>query len=277
MYLISSVLSHRMVCLLLLVVTSFWRLDAAFAGQGDVTEGQRRGAALRRPTPETERGRSQFLKSCAFCHGPEANGGAAGPNLLRSSVVRHDENGNRIGQVVREGRPEKGMPPIQLTSDQIGDVAAFLRYRVAVSDGRSAPRPGADYSAAKLLVGNAAAGKAFFNGAGGCSECHSPTGDLAGISRKYPAVDLQARFLFPAEPYLTATVTESSGKQFTGKIRLHTNYDIAIEDSNGLYHSWPLDKVKVDVKDPLSAHRKLLSQFTDSEMHDMLAYLETLK
>lgn len=277
MYLTSSVRSHRMVCLLLLAVASLWRLDANFAAQGDVTEGQRRGPAMRRPTPETERGRSQFLKSCAFCHGPEANGGAAGPNLLRSSIVRHDENGNRIGQVVREGRPEKGMPPIQLTSDQISDVAAFLRYRVAVSDGRSAPRPGADYSAAKLLVGNAAAGKVFFNGAGGCSECHSPTGDLAGIARKYPAVDLQTRFLYPAEHELTATVTDSSGKQYTGKVRLNTNYEIAIEDTNGWYHSWPLDKVKVEVKDPLLAHRKLLSQFTDSEMHDILSYLESLK
>lgn len=266
-----------MVGLSLLVAASLWQIDATRAAQGDVTEGQRRGAALRRPTPESERGRSQFLKSCAFCHGPEANGGAAGPNLLRSTVVRHDENGNLVGQVVREGRPEKGMPPIQLTSDQISDVAAFLRYRVAVSDGRSAPRPGADYSAAKLLVGNAAAGKAFFNGAGGCSACHSATGDLAGIAQKYPAVDLQTRFLYPTEPYLTATVTDSSGKHYAGKIRLQTNYEIALEDSDGWYRSWPLDNVKVEVKDPLLAHRKLLSQFTDSEMHDMLSYLETLK
>ncbi|HEV2349034.1 MAG TPA: cytochrome c [Terriglobia bacterium] len=265
-----------MVCFLL-VMASTLRVDAHRAGQGDVTEGRRRGSALRRPSPEAERGQSQFLKTCSFCHGAEANGGAAGPNLMRSPIVRHDEKGNLIGQVVREGRPEKGMPPIQLTSDQLSDVAAFLHYRVAVSDGRSAPRPGADYSAAKLLVGNANAGKAFFNGAGGCSACHSPTGDLAGIAHKYPAVDLQTRFLFPAEPYLTATVTDSSGKQYRGRIRLHTNYEFAIEDSDGWYHSWPLDKVKVEVKDPLVAHRKLLSQFTDSEMHDMLAYLETLK
>jgi len=264
-------------CVLLLAVASLWQLDVMRAGQGEAQQAPRRRNSARRPTPESERGQSQFLKSCAFCHGPEGNGGAAGPNLLRSSVVRHDESGNLIGKVVLEGRPEKGMPPIQLTANQISDVAAFLHYRVSVSDGRSAPRPGADYSIEKLLVGNAAAGKKFFNGAGGCAGCHSVTGDLAGIAHKYAAVDLQSRFLYPSEPYLMATVTDSSGKQFIGKIRLHTNYEIALEDSDGWYHSWPLDKVKVDVKDPLVAHRKLLSQFTDAEMHDILAYLESLK
>lgn len=278
MHMISVVRRRWTVFVLLLVIASLWQLSATRAGQGEVTGAPRRGRrASQHPSPEAERGRSQFLKSCSFCHGPEGNGGAAGPNLLRSTVVRHDEQGNLIGQVVREGRPEKGMPPLQLTADQIADVAAFLHYRVAEADGRSAPRPGADYSAAKLLVGNAAAGKAFFNGAGGCSGCHSPAGDLAGIARKYPAVDLQARFLYPVQPDLMATVTDSSGRQFTGKIRLHTNYEIALEDSDGWYHSWPLDKVKVEVKDPLVAHRKLLSQYTDSEMHDILAYLETLK
>jgi cytochrome c oxidase cbb3-type subunit III len=274
----SIVRSRWMVCLLLLAAGGLWQLGAAKAGQGEVAGGPRqRGASQRHPTPEAERGRGQFLKSCSFCHGPEANGTSSGPNLLRSSVVRHDEKGDLIGKVVREGRPDQGMPPIQLTSDQISDVAAFLHYRIAVADGRSAPRPGADYSAAKLLVGNAVAGKAFFNGAGGCGSCHSPAGDLAGIARKYSAVELQSRFLYPAERYLTATVTDSSGKKFTGRIRLHTNYEIALEDGDGWYHSWPLDKVKVEVKDLLVAHRKLLSQYTDSDMHNILAYLETLK
>jgi cytochrome c oxidase cbb3-type subunit III len=277
MHLNSVVRSRWLACVLLLAVASLWHLDVMRAGQGEVQQAPRRRNSTRRPTPESERGQSQFLKSCAFCHGPEGNGGAAGPNLLRSSVVRHDEGGNLIGKVVLEGRPEKGMPPIQLSANQISDVAAFLHFRVAVSDGRSAPKPGADYSIEKLLVGNPAAGKTFFNSAGGCSGCHSVTGDLAGIAHKYPAVDLQARFLFPAKPYLMATVTDSSGKQFTGKVRLHTNYEIALEDNDGWYHSWPLDKVKVEAKDPLVAHRELLSQFTDAEMHDILAYLESLK
>ena len=224
-----------------------------------------------------QRGHSQFQKTCAFCHGADANGGSQGPNLMRSAVVRHDENGNLIGPVVLEGRLDKGMPAFQLTPDQITDVAAFLRYRLEESDRRSPKHPGADYSAAKLLVGSVDSGRTYFNGPGGCSACHSATSDLRGIASRYPAAELQAQFLYPQDQHLTATVTDSSGRQYTGEVRLLTNYDVAIEDRAGWYHSWPLDTIKLALKDPVATHRELLSQFTDSEMHDILAYLETLK
>jgi cytochrome c oxidase cbb3-type subunit 3 len=139
-----------------------------------------------------QRGRAQFTQSCAFCHGPNAAGGTHGPSLIRSTVVRHDEDGSLIGAVIRQGRPEQGMPPIPLSATQVADVVAFLHSRVANADIRSASRR-VGGSGDKLLVGNAEAGKAFFQGAGGCSGCHSPTGDLAGIGRKYPPADLQAR------------------------------------------------------------------------------------
>jgi len=190
--------------------------------------------------------------------------------------VRHDENGNLIGAVVREGRPEQGMPAIPLAPEQLADVVAFIKSRVAAADVRSANRNirGSDD---KLFTGNPAAGKAFFDGAGGCGACHSPTGDLAGISRKYPAAVLQARFLYPQRKGVAATVTDSAGKRHTGTLAALTNYDVAIVDADGWYHSWPLDAVTTDVKDPLAAHRALLGKYTDSDMHNMLAYLETLK
>ena len=153
---------------------------------------------------------------------------------------------------------------------------AFVKSRVAAADIRSANRP-VQGSDDKLLTGNAAAGKAFFEGAGGCASCHSPTGDLAGIARKYPAAVLQARFLYPQQRRTTATVTDSAGKQYSGELLALTNYDVAIQDTGGWYHSWPLGSVKLDMKDPLAAHLNLLTKYTDSDMHNMLAYLETLK
>ncbi|MGH9470794.1 MAG: c-type cytochrome [Terriglobia bacterium] len=246
---------------------------AAAAGQ----ERARKHTAAPPQSEAVKRGRSQFLKTCAFCHGPEGNGGSEGPDLMRSAVVRHDENGNLIGELIRDGRPDKGMPAFQLSAGQIADVVAFLHDRLAEVDRRSPRRPGAGYSLAKLLVGNAAAGKKYFYGAGGCERCHSPRGDLAGIATKIPAADLQARFLYPRGMQRKATVIDSSGKRYTGVVRLLTNYDIALQDSAGWYHSWPLDSVKVRLQDPLAAHRHLISKITDAEMHDMLAYLETLK
>ena len=228
------------------------------------------------PAEAVQRGRAQFAQSCAFCHGPNANGGLHGPSLIRSAVVRHDENGNLIGAVIRDGRPDQGMPPIQLSQNQVADIVTFLGSRIAAADIRSANRP-IQGSADKLLTGNAVAGKAFFTGAGGCSGCHSPTGDLAGIAGKYSAVDLQTRFLYPQRKRLTAVVTDAGGKQYAGDVMLLTNYDVAIQDAEGWYHSWPVDAVKLEVKDRLKAHRELLTRYTDSDMHNMLAYLETLR
>src|ERR1051326_766108 len=92
----------------------------------------------RQAAPEmVQRGQSQFRKTCSFCHGPDANGGSEGPNLMRSEVVRHDENGNLIGPVILEGRPDKGMPAFKLAPDDIHEIVAFLRYRLAESDRRS--------------------------------------------------------------------------------------------------------------------------------------------
>src|SRR5438067_1744884 len=175
-----------------------------------------------------ERGRAQFAQSCAFCHGPNANGGTHGPSLIRSAVVRHDENGNLIGPVIREGRREQGMPAIQLDPSQVADIVTFLKSRIAAADLRSANRPVQGFGD-KLLTGSADAGKAFFYGAGGCSTCHSPTGDLAGIAPKHSAAVLQAAFLYPRPKRTTATVTDAAGKQYSGDLLALTNYDVAIQ------------------------------------------------
>ncbi|HXB67624.1 MAG TPA: cytochrome c [Candidatus Acidoferrales bacterium] len=253
-------------------VMAMWAQESPASSPG----GSARANQPRLPAEAVQRGRTQFGQSCAFCHGPNANGGAHGPSLIRSGVVRHDENGNLIGAVIRDGRPDQGMPPIQLSPNQVADIVTFLRSRIAAADIRSANRP-MQGSADKLLIGNAEAGKSFFTGAGGCGGCHSPTRDLEGIARKYSAVDLQARFLYPPRQRLTAVVTDAAGKQYDGEVLLLTNYDVAIQDAQGWYHSWPAGTVKVEVKDRMAAHRELLTRYTDSDMHNMLAYLETLR
>jgi len=227
--------------------------------------------------PESaKRGQAQFAQTCGFCHGPDASGGAEGPNLMRSRVVRHDENGNLIAPVIRDGRPKKGMPPVPLSESQIADVVAFLHWRLEESDRRSPARP-ADYDLKLLLTGSAAAGKAFFNGAGECSTCHSPSGDLAGIAKKYPPADLEAQFLYPSNIPKTATVTIHSGAQFTGELYYQDPFTISIKDGAGWYRSWPCSEVKFLIHDPLAVHLKLLHQYTEADMHNLFAYLETLK
>ena len=226
-----------------------------------------------------DRGRKLFEQSCGFCHGPDATG-ARGPDLVRSPLVAHDVNGNLIGEVIRRGRPDKGMPPIAaMTDEQLADIAAFLHARAAEAIGSS--RVPKSYPVEKLLTGNADAGKGFFNGAGGCKNCHSPTGDLAAIATKYSPIELEAHMLYPggrqATAQATAVVTLPSGEQIKGPLVHVDDFMISLRDATGWYRSFSRDRVKVEVQDPLTAHRELLGKLTQADVHNLFAYLETLK
>jgi cytochrome c oxidase cbb3-type subunit 3 len=231
--------------------------------------------AAESPDPAAvERGRKQFVSSCGFCHGDDATGNRA-PDLVRSALVNHDVGGDQIGPVIRAGRPDKGMPGFPFTDSQIADVAAFLhaRTREALMSAR-VPR---DYPLAKLLTGNAEAGKAFFDGAGGCAQCHSPAGDLKGISHKYTPLMLQHNMLAPHGPAPAVTVTLPSGEKLTGTLAHLDEFEVALRDADGWYRSWPRDRVKnVEVNDPVAAHRELMLKLTDADVHNLFAYLETL-
>ena len=222
------------------------------------------------------RGQSQFKQSCGFCHGPDATG-ARGPDLIRSTIVAHDVNGNLIGEVIRNGRPDKGMPPLALSTEQITAVAAFLHDRA--QEALQSARVPEKYPLAKLLTGNAAAGKIYFNGAGGCQACHSPTGDLKGIAGKYPPIRLQSRMIYPRSETSksTVTVTLPSGEHLDGPLLHLDEFTVALRDGSGWYRSFSRDNVGVEVHDPLAAHRKLLDALTQEQFHDLFAYLETLK
>lgn len=226
---------------------------------------------------DAKRGRAEFQKTCSFCHGMDADGGGHGPNLVRSALVRHDKDGDLIGAVIREGRPEKGMPAFPLGPGQISDIAIFLHASISASDSAGEGGPVRDYPLKLLLTGNAEKGKEYFDGAGGCSGCHSASGDLTGVAGKYAPIDLQARFLYPEGKPSTATVTLASGSTNTGELVHMDAFSVSIRDSEGWQHSWPLSAVKVKVDDPLAAHKELLHKYTEADVHNLFAYLETLK
>ncbi|HKV60848.1 MAG TPA: c-type cytochrome [Candidatus Acidoferrum sp.] len=226
------------------------------------------------PDPAVERGHKDFQQSCGFCHGPDATG-ARGPDLVRSPLVAHDVKGDKIGEVIRQGRPDKGMPAMALTDQQVQDIAAFLHAR-ATEAMNSAGVP-SKYPIEKLLTGNADAGKIFFNGSGGCKNCHSPTGDLAGIAAKYSPVELQSRMLYPGGKHTTAVVTLSSGEKIKGSLVHADDFVIALRDASGWYRSFSRDQVKVELQDPLAAHRELLDKLTQADVHNLFAYLASLK
>ena len=227
------------------------------------------------PAPDAAaaaRGEKLFAPNCAFCHGEKARG-ASGPNLVRSTLVLHDEKGELLGPAVSKGFPDQGMPAFpNLTPAELADIAQYLHLQVELVANRGT------YKRLNIVTGNAAAGQAYFNA--NCKSCHSPTGDLAHIAARYQPDQLQNRFIWPAGrggARQKVTVTLPNGQTIAGTIRKIDDFDISITDSTGGYHSWPRDTVKLELDDPLAAHRRLLGQYSDADMHNLTAYLVTLK
>ncbi|MEG9436283.1 c-type cytochrome [Edaphobacter sp. HDX4] len=228
-------------------------------------------------TPEMaahiEAGNNQFQQKCAFCHGRDAAGGETGPDLTRSKLVHEDVNGNKISDVVRNGRPGR-MPPFDLSNQDMSDVVAFIHAQQAKA-AKEGQRKGVDIS--DLQTGNAAAGKRYFDGPGTCAKCHSATGDLAHIATKYEGLKLEERMLYPSDAKSTAIVTLPSGKVLQGKVEYHDEFTLGIKLADGTYRSWPVTRIKLKIDAPQEAHAELFSKYRDDDIHNLMAYLQTLR
>lgn len=221
-------------------------------------------------------GQALFLQNCAFCHGRDASGGETGPDLTGSKLVAQDMAGNKIGDVIRNGRPAKGMPRFNLSEQDINALVAFIHHRANEAEAHPGARRRVDVS--DLQTGDAEAGKQYFNGAGRCSTCHSVTGDLAGIARKYQGLALERRMLYPEKAMTRVTVTQRvGGEKITGTLEYRDEFTIGLWDAGGWYHSWPVEEVKYAIDDPANAHVLLLAKYTDTDIHNLMAYLQTLR
>ncbi len=233
-----------------------------------------------------ERGKQVWIGECVTCHGAQARGADHGPNLLRSTVMLRDRYGSEIGPFLKKGHPmQSGKPASSLTDAQIADIAHFLRKQLT-----DTLRGSPVFNVQDIPTGDAKAGAEYFNGAGKCSTCHSPTGDLAGLKSKYETVDIQQRLLFPgggragrrgAPPAASAvrvTVTPQGGAPVSGVLLYMDDFVVSLQDSAGTFHSIKrVPSLTIEKTDPLEVHHALLDTITDKNIHDLVAYLETLK
>ena len=226
------------------------------------------------PTELAEKGGALFQQNCAFCHGRDTMGGESGPDLTQSKIVAADVNGDKIGAVVHGGRPPK-MPAFYFSNAEIETLAAYIHAQEAAARNRKGDRRGV--AVADLQTGDAAAGKQYFNGAGGCAHCHSATGDLAGVASRYQGLALERRMLYPEGAKSTVTVALPSGEKLTGTLAYLDEFTVALRDGNGVYHSWPTSRAKYAVDAPVEAHVDLFGKYTDAAIHNLMAYLQTLR
>src|SRR4051812_23631620 len=147
------------------------------------------------PAAQVSAGQPLFMSQCGFCHGRDAMGGETGPDLTRSMVVAEDVKGDKISPVVRNGRPEKGMPANSMPDSDLASVVAFIHDQKRKAETNEGNRRSVDV--ADLQTGNAQAGEQFFNGPGGCAKCHQPTGDFAGLAARLQGLQLLQRMLYP--------------------------------------------------------------------------------
>jgi cytochrome c oxidase cbb3-type subunit III len=258
--------------------------------------------AQQRPPGDPEliaRGKPLFVANCSACHGVDLRGGVTGgPNLLRSPVVLTDQKGEAILPIVRGARAERGMPPIPLPDGDVAAIAEYIHSVLASARPQGAP-PESDTPPPNALVGDATAGQVYF--AAKCSTCHSPTGDLAGIGTKVPeAKALQNYWVVggggiggggrgrggspagngtPDRRIVTATVTLANGEKIQGRLARLDNFLVTLLLEDGRFRTFRREGnlPKIDVNDPLAAHKALPQSLTDKDMHDVTAYLATLK
>jgi cytochrome c oxidase cbb3-type subunit III len=237
------------------------------------------------------RGTVLFEMNCRGCHGPDLRGGdLGGPNLLRSQVALSDQNGELIGPIVHGSRQDMGMPAVPLNDADANAVAAYVRSVIATI-GRQGTPPSAGKAAPSILVGNASEGKSYF--AVKCASCHSPTGDLQGIAARIADPKaLQTTWVAGGErgPHRPAAgdpdprtpkaeITLSSGEKVEGELVHIDDFLVTVQLPDGTQRTIRRNgsSPQIAVQDPMKAHRSLLAEYTDKDIHDVTAYLVTLK
>jgi cytochrome c oxidase cbb3-type subunit III len=213
-----------------------------------------------------QRGRGIYSQRCADCHGAEAKGTDTGPDLMRSPLMMRDRLGSELGPALkRTAGHDSG-----LSATQVVDLTHFLKQQIeATAVNRNPVKP------PNVLTGDATAGRAYFDGI--CSGCHSATGDLAGIGKKFAdPLDLQQRFLFPRRSKAQRVTVTPPG--IAGELVRIDDFDVSLRDAAGQVHSWRRSaSLRVEVEDPLDRHHELLDIYTDRDIHNVVRYLESLK
>jgi cytochrome c oxidase cbb3-type subunit 3 len=230
-------------------------------------------------------GKALYGINCQACHGSDLRGGdMGGPNLLRSQVALTDKKGELIIPIIQGARMAQGMPNLGLNNEDAGAVAAYVRSVIGTIGSQGTP-PG-QKKALNVVVGDASRGQAYFEAH--CSSCHSATEDLKGLATTYPdAAQLQVRWLTggggstqprPASK-ATVDVTVAPGNKVSGELVHIDDFLVTLKQSDGSERSFIRKGAipAVVVRDPMNAHREMLSHYTDGDIHDVTAYLVTLK
>jgi putative heme-binding domain-containing protein len=222
---------------------------------------------------DIQEGGRLFRANCVLCHGPE---GDQVPGIdLGHGRFRQTYSENALIKIIQNGIPGTGMPPNNLQDFQAEIVVAYLRS--LSTSGR-----------ATTGNGDAARGKALFEGKANCASCHRVNGvgsrvgpDLSDIAALRRTVEIERSLLEPNEEVLaqnrTFRVVTKKGETVTGRLLNLDSFTVQMLDSKERLLSLPRSDLRETgfVKDsPMPSYRDKLSS---QELADIVAYMATLK
>lgn len=268
---------------------------ALVAVAGAVITGQQRPNFPQQQRPPGDpaviaRGKGLYGVHCTACHGPDLRGGdQGGPNLLRSEAILIDQKGESIVPIVREGR--RGavgtMPAFALPENDLLALAEYLHSVMGQAGRQGRPPERETPIELNVLVGDPSAGQVYFSRA--CGRCHSTGGDLQGIATRVGDVrELQNLWVSGGVSVrsgdaprrrVDVTVSVPGGAPVTGRLVRIDDFIVTLVQDDGTRRTFRREGAvpKVEVSDPLEPHRRLVLELSDRDMHNVTAFLATLK
>jgi putative heme-binding domain-containing protein len=217
-------------------------------------------------------GERAYGASCVTCHGPDGNL-ITGIDFSRGQFRRQYSDDDLV-RIIRTGLPNTPMPATNMTAEQASKIVAYLRSL-----------PTTKRSAA--VVGDAARGKAVYDGTGNCASCHRVDGvgsrvgpDLTRVGQQRRSTELEQSLLDPGAEVQPANrfyrVVLRDGTTVTGRLLSHDTFTVQIMDTREQLRSF----VKADLREhgftesPMPSYRGKLSA---QEIADVVSYLASLK
>jgi putative heme-binding domain-containing protein len=217
-------------------------------------------------------GERAYRDRCANCHGP--NGDLIPAIDFSRGQFRRPMNDEELARIIRQGIPTTPMPASNVSEQQAAQIVAYLRSMAAAKP-------------AATIAGDAARGKALFDGKGTCASCHSVGGvggrlgpDLSNVGAARRSPDLERALLDPqatVQPdHRFYRVVLQDGTTVTGRLLGHDTFMVRLLDTREQLRSFVKSELRSHgfIDSPMPSFGKTL---TPQEIADLVSYLSSLR
>ena len=225
------------------------------------------------PEVDIQYGSTLYAARCLTCHG--AQGDAVGGVDLRSGKFRNASTDTELARFIRAGSPAAGMPPFALDNAEMAGITAYLRNMNT-------------FDTASVKAGDAARGRALFEGKGGCLACHRVgrvgsrvAPNLSDIGSQRSPGSIQRSLVDPSSQMMPINrpvrLVKKDGTIVNGRRLNEDTYSLQVIDDKERLHSI----LKADLKEFTISKTSPMPSYKDTldstEIADLLGYLLSLK